>query len=133
MILSFDPIKLAERGRCELRDEDGRLVYWGIYDFAYKHRTRIYNSEGFEVAYVQKDISLEEAHVDFCDSEDHKIGALIKNNDTLIIQPEGYSYKGDYHKGEIEGLMKIEEGKLEVNDDVLKGIMIMFALVEIDR
>ena len=132
MVLSFDPVKLAERGRCELHDEDGRLVYWGIYDFAYKHRTRIYNSEGFEVAYVQKDISLKEAHVDFCDKEDHKIGALIKNHATLI-EPEGYSYSGDCHKGEIEGFMKIEEGKLEVNGDMLKGIMIMFALVEIDR
>ena len=67
MKLLFDNDNRHLRNRTELRDGDGRLMFWGIYDFAFKYRTRIFDAHDIEIAYVEKDVTVSEDTVVFYD------------------------------------------------------------------
>lgn len=135
MKLIYDHDHLISRSKTELYDEAGNLRYWGIYDFAFKHRTRIFDENDIETAYVQKDISLDEDVVVFCDTADHVIDKMIAEDGHYLLEKRGLIYTGNEETGEIEGLMKIKKGCLEVNSEVelQTCVMILFSLVEIQR
>ena len=107
-------------------------MYWTVYDFAFKYRTRIFNSRNEEVAYVEKNIFT----ADKANLFDNK-GNMI---DEIIKTAEGYKtgkylYHGDIDKGEADGLFINEDGKLRVidEDDILSVIMFIAGSVEIAR
>ena len=135
MELHYDNNDLLDRKRCELLDENGCLSYWGIYDFAFKYRTRIFDANDDEVAYVQKNIALTEDVVEFFDPGDQKIGSLLKSENGYHNYPEDLLYEGDVQKGMIKDFMKVTDHKLyiENKDEALKAAMILFALVEVER
>ena len=135
MKLLYDNDHLRRRDRTDLLDEEGKLRYWGIYDFAFKHRTRIFDENDIEVAYVQKDISLDTDVVDLRNPDDSKIDRLLAKDASYVLEDRGWKYSGSYEEGEIEGVMKIEKGVLEIESekDILSCVMILFSLVEIIR
>ena len=135
MKLTYDHDHLISRSKTELFDEAGNLRYWGIYDFAFKHRTRIFDENDIETAYVQKDISLDEDVVVFCDGADHMIDKMIAEDGHYRLEKRGLIYTGNEEAGGIEGLMRIEKGCLEANseDDLQTAVMVLFSLIEIQR
>ena len=126
---------LESRNRTDLLDEKGSLRYWGIYDFAYKYRTRIFDENDNEVAYVQKDVSVNEDVVIFYDAAGNETGRLTRKDGTLLLEPDGKVYEGDRKNGMIKDLLCIKEGSLSFDqeEDMLKSVTVLFALVEIDR
>lgn len=135
MKLIFQYNDLIQRNRTELLSETGELCYWGIYDFAFKYRTRIFDKDDIEAAFVEKDITAEKDCVLFYDAAGERSDALIREDGRLILEKEGLIFEGDLQSGKIEGLMKVCEGVLEVEDekDVIKAAQVLFSLVEIDR
>lgn len=131
MKIYFDLNNLINRQKTEIKDENGNLLYWGIYDFSYKYRTRIFNNVDNELMYVQKDISKDGNIVNICDLKDTIIDCI---NDDLLIN-DNLKINGDYQKGSIEGLMYIEAGSIDILDDskIDKCIAVLFALVERER
>ena len=131
MKIYFDLNNLINRQKTEIKDELGNLLYWGIYDFSYKYRTRIFSNNDNELMYVQKDISKDDNIVNICDLKDTVIdyihGDLLVNDNLKI--------NGNYQTGDIEGLLHIEDGSMEILDDskIDKCVAILFALVERER
>ena len=126
---------LIQRNRTELLSETGDLCFWGIYDFAFKYRTRIFDKEDVEIAYVEKDVTASKDTVRFYDAAGKQEGALVREDGKLILENEDLVYQGDARSGKIEGLMSVSEGILEVKEekDVLKAAEVLFSLIEIDR
>lgn len=135
MKLLYDNDHLSKRDRTDLLAEEGKLRYWGIYDFAFKHRTRIFDENDIEVAYVEKDISLDEDVVELRNPDDSLIDRLAKRDDSYLLENKGWKYSGSFEEGKIEDIMKIEKGVLEFEkeEDILNCVMILFSLVEIIR
>ena len=135
MELVYDHDALVNRERCELRDEQGSVLYWGIYDFAFKYRTRIFDGNDDEVSFVQKDLESSLETVGIYDPADRKKGELLREEGLYLLQPEGKEYRGNIREGGIPSLMKVENGTLFVEDEneVLKAAEVLFALAQIDR
>ncbi|MBQ1788501.1 MAG: hypothetical protein II004_06180 [Erysipelotrichaceae bacterium] len=135
MILRYDPDDLRNRKKTELKDENDHTVFWGIYDFAFKYRTRIFDGKDNELGYVQLDVGKAVPEVVFCDAFDETKGQMVREEDHYQILPEGMEFHGDSSKGEIPGIMKIRNGELEIDktDDPLLCVMILYASVEIVR
>ena len=135
MILRYDPDDLRNRKKTELKDENDHTVFWGIYDFAFKYRTRIFDGKDNELGYVQLDVGKAVPEVVFCDAFDETKGQMVREEDYYRILPEGMEFHGDSSKGEIPGIMKIRNGELEIDktDDPLLCVMILYASVEIAR
>ena len=131
MKVYFDLNNLINRQKTEIKDELGNLLYWGIYDFSYKYRTRIFNNNDNELMYVQKDISKDDNIVNICDLKDTVIDYI--NGDLLVN--DNLKINGNYQIGDIEGLLHIEDGSMEILDDskIDKCVAILFALVERER
>ncbi len=134
MELVYDENDLIKRNRCELKDENGVLRYWGIYDFAFKYRTRIFDERDEEIAYVQKDISAEENVVGFFDPADRKIGEMAEREGGFSIDGQDVLYSGNKTNGSCSLFVK-EEGRIFVKEDdqIRKVLCILFGLSEIDR
>ncbi len=131
MVIEFDEDNLKKRLKTEFLC-DGRVLYWTVYDFAFKYRTRIFNSRNEEVAYVEKDIfSADKANL--FDNKGNMIDEIIKTAEGY--KTGKYLYHGDIDKGEADGLFIIEDGKLRVidEDDILSVIMFIAGSVEIAR
>ena len=131
MVIHFDTDNLKKRLKTEFLC-DGEILYWTVYDFAFKYRTRIFNDRNEEVAYVEKDIFSD----DKANMFDHKGNKI----DEMTKTPQGYrtgryQYSGNIDKGEAEGLFENEEGKLTVFDEnnVLAAIMSVAGMIEIAR
>ncbi len=135
MKLIFQYNDLVTRQKTELLNEEGALLYYGIYDFSYKYRTRIFDHEGIEISYVEKQITAERDTVCFYAADGTKSGALIRKEGKLVSEDGDLVYEGDLRKGKIEGLMEVSDGclKIEKEEEVLKCLQILFSLVEIDR
>lgn len=135
MELVYDNHHLIERSRTDLLNESGEIVLWGIYDFSFKYRTRIFNVLGEEVAYVEKDISADDDIVGIYEPAGKKIDALVRREGKPVLEAEGLPFEGDLSRGEIKGFLHIDEGRLfiEKEDDLLKAAALLFSLVEIDR
>ena len=124
MILKYDPEDLRNRKMSRLKDENDHTVFWSIYDFAYKYRTRIFDGEDNELGYVQLDVSKAVPEVVFCDATDEIMGCMVKEEDYYRILPEGMEFHGNSSEGEIPGIMKIRNGELEIDiaDDPLEVV-----------
>ena len=135
MELLYDHDHFIAREKTIFSDETGTVRLWGISDFAFKHRTRIFDANDTEIAYVQKDISAESDVVIFCDPADHPIGKLTGEGDHYVCEPGHLIYAGDEDEGRIDGLMEVKKGVVEVTDekDLLTCMMVLFSLVEIQR
>ena len=135
MILRYNPDDLRNRKKTELKDKNDHTVFWGIYDFAYKYRTRIFDGKDNEMGYVQLDVSKSVPEVVFCDATDGILGHMIKKEDHYRILPEGMEFHGNSSEGEIPDIMKINNGELEIEkeDDLLRCVMVLYASVEIAR
>lgn len=136
MVLVYDHQKLIQRSLTALCDEKGRLYYTGIYDFAYKYRTRIFDPAGNEAAYVEKDVSAKEEIVCFYDGQGKQTGSLIRKEDCFVLLPEETVFEengdGSYQIG---GLLQNQKGilKVENQEDLLKAVMVLFSMIEIKR
>ncbi len=135
MILGYDPDDLSNRKKTELKDENDHTVFWGIYDFAFKYRTRIFDGKDNELGYVQLDVGKAVPEVVFCNALDEITGHMAREEDHYRILPEGMIFHGNSTKGEIPGIMKIRNGELEIDktEDALRCVMILYASVEIAR
>ena len=131
MVLSFDCDHLKKRLKTELLN-DGNVEYWGIYDFSYKYRTRIYDHNDNEIAYVEKDI-YENGKVNMFDYKGNSLGKIIRTENGYEIGD--LVYKGNVDAGMIDNVLSIEEGKMTITDEsrILLCIMCLFGLIEIER
>ena len=135
MKLVYDKDNLIARNRTPLKDENGNLFCWGIYDFAFKYRTRIFNREDIEIAYIERNIAKENEPIEFFDPLGNKEDALIVKDDKIYLEKEGSFYEGDLEKGEIPGLLKIDHDVIEIINEerALKAIEVLFSLAEMER
>ncbi len=131
MIIDFDIDNLKKRQKTEFLC-DGEILYWSVYDFAYKYRTRIFNNRNEEVAYVEKDILIDDK-ANLYDYRGNKIDEITKT--AQGYKTSKYQYSGSIDKGEAEGLFINEEGKLSVFDEknVLSAVMFSAGVIEIAR
>lgn len=131
MIVNFEQDKLKNRDNVIIADENGKFICRGIYDFSYKHRSRIYDESDNEIAYVDGDVSSEKKKINFCDNQDNVIGSLDDN----IVNPEGWIVKKVANAYLIENILIISDNKMEVLKDnyLFKAILVLFALVERER
>ena len=79
MELLFNADNFKKRLKTEFLDEKGNLYYWGIYDFSYKYRTRIYDKDNQEIYYVEKDI-YDNNLVNLFDYKGNKVGEIIRKD-----------------------------------------------------
>ena len=135
MILRYDPDDLKNRKKTELKDENDHTVFWGIYDFAFKYRTRIFDGEDNELGYVQLDVGKLIPEVFFSDPADTIMGRMIREEDHCLILPEKTVFEGNSLEGKIPGIMEIKNGRLDIenDNDLLRCVMILYASVEIAR
>ncbi len=131
MVIHFDKDNLKKRLKTVFKSED-EILFYTIYDFAFKYRTRIFDDEEKEVAYVEKDI-FSEGKADLFDYKGHKLCEINKTADGYTNGE--YLYIGDIDKGKISDLFVNDDGKLTIDDEdnVLFAIMFMTGLVEITR
>ncbi len=107
----FDRESLLARARTEIKNEEGKLMYWGIYDFSYKWRIRIFDENSLEIGYVQYRIGDDE-HIDLC--------GAIEN-----------SFTADEMKNILNDSIMIDEGYLEAEDDeLLEHVYRLFAYAQ---
>lgn len=131
----YNPQDLKERNRCEIRNEAGKLLYWGIYDFSYKYRTRIYDAGNEEQGYVQLDSTAGFRQVSINDPEDHPIAFIKKETDAYFLFPEKLRIQTTAAGFRLESVMIAERGKMEVYDekDLLISSMLLFGMVLMQR
>ena len=135
MKLFYDHDHLIAKDRTVFVDEEGKMRYWGIYDFSFKHRSRIFDPDDREAGYVQKDVSREEDVVELFDPSGTVLDELCREGDDFHLKRRDLRYTGDIAKGGIEGFLSADQGILEVKreEDVLFGIMVIFGLSEMMR
>lgn len=109
MIYTYNPDDLKSRTKTTIFNDEGRMVFWGIYDFSYKYRTRIYDADDEEIMYVQKEIGLPDEPVVCYDSKGRKLFTIDQERIKLLIDD-------------------IRAGKME-SDDPLRDIPCLFAAV----
>lgn len=131
MKIKFDLDSLRKREKTILYAEDGKTLYWSIYDFSFKHRTRIFNINDEEIAYVELDVSKDNKTIKICDNQDNLIDT-IENN---VLQSNKWFIEGDYQNGKVQDVVEINNGVLDVYDDnnIEKCLYILFSLVEKER
>ena len=111
--------------KIELLNDNNEVMYWLIYDFAYKRRMRIFDSLDNEVAYVNLKIESLNNDIALYDKEDQLISVYDKGN--VIINEDGYT---------IKDLMNINKKdncyELEVldEDNVLTSIMYLLVIFD---
>lgn len=132
MIIRFDEESLLERKETELTDENGELLYTGIYDFSYKYRTRLFSKEGTELGYVELDVTEDRPTVLLCDSKGTVIGRLVED-EGLYLEPGHEHVEGDKRSFHLNDRVTKEEGSLSVMDSDLKYLLLMYAMIEIER
>ena len=133
MVIYYDEDHLLNRQETLLCDEQGQILYRGIYDFSYKYRTRLFDSGNTELGYVELDITSEEPRVDLCDPDGDRIGFLIRK-DGLYLEPDHLTVEGERNRFLIRDLVKTENGKIIIPDeDTLKYVLLLFAMIEIER
>lgn len=132
MIIRFCEEDLLERRETHLRDENGELLYVSIYDFAYKYRTRLFSKDGTELGYAELNLTEKKPTVLLCDGKGTVIGRLIEDGD-LYLEPGHEQITGDKRSFQLDGKVRKEEGSLSVEDDDLRYILLMYAMIEIER
>ena len=135
MQITFNADNLKKREKTCFYDEEGKPLCWSIYDFAFKHRTRLLDENDIEIAYVQKDISRNDDYVIFADNKDKPFGSMERSSAGYLISPGDYHFSGTSDAGEIKNMMKVSSGNLEIeNSKQLKeAVMILLGLIEIER
>lgn len=134
MVINFDIDHLLNRKKTILSKENGDVYVYGIYDFSYKYRTRIYDGNDLELGYVYKDIARDEDIVCFADKDDKLTGSLKKEDGTYRLEPGNIVFTGDYKEGEAADLFVFHNGQIiAAEDEMLMAVMTLFALAEIDR
>lgn len=133
MLIFYEQDHLRNRQETLLRDVEGQILYRGIYDFSYKYRTRVFDPQGREAGYVELDITSVPTQVDLQGPDGNRIASLIRK-EGLYLEPEHLTVEKDHDGFFISGLMKAENGKMEVPDeDPLKYVLLLFAMIEIER
>lgn len=142
MILNFNR-KEFSINKFEIKDVDGENRYWGIYDFSYKRRLRIFDKDNNELAYIQYRVSSLEKGITFYDVEDNKI-AYIGQQDNLqdiVVEPDNWKIVGDVSNWDIRiiaadgrELMSTNDKTHEINimddSDVLKCVFCVLAIAD---
>ena len=83
---------LIQRNRTELLSETGDLCFWGIYDFAFKYRTRIFDKEDVEIACVEKDVTASKDTVRFYDAAGKHLHTFSTNSVGEILNATGDTF-----------------------------------------
>ena len=132
MELYYDFDNYIQRLNTPLCDDKGRLLYYGIYDFSYKYRTRIFDADDNEIAYVEKDISSQKPCVRAFSNQRKPLFELYLEDDLYRVEPQGYSFRKDGNSFVIDDVMTADERKV-VCEDVPFSLSLLFAMVEITR
>ena len=123
MELLFNADNFKKRLKTEFLDEKGNLYYWGIYDFSYKYRTRIYDKDSQEIYYVEKDI-YDNNLVNLFDYKGNKVGEIIRKDGTCILNE--YVFNGDIDDGKADNLFIVKDNCLTILDDDKAELIILF-------
>lgn len=132
MELYYEFDNYIKRLKTPLTDKNGRLLYYGIYDFSYKFRTRIFDENDNEISYVEKDITAEEPLVNAYAHDGTPLFKLYKEDDEYLVMPQGWRFKTDNSCFMIEHVMMADKKRV-VCDDMNIALPLLFALVEIQR
>ncbi len=132
MELYYEYDNYLKRLKTPLWQEKGRVLYYGIYDFSYKYRTRIFDVDDNEIAYVEKDITAEKPCVGAWLHSGEKLFDLYREGDEYTVEPQGYRFKKTDNGFVIDGVMTADEGKV-TGDDIPLMLSLLFAMVEIAR
>ena len=97
MIIKFDEAVFSTTLRTEVKDENDKLLCWGIYDFSYKHRRRTFVGDD-EIFYCQLKIETDDDEVIVCDGKDN-LFFNVKNNKCAS---NGWTLDGDIYNWNFE-------------------------------
>ena len=114
----------------EILDENGCIRYWTQYDFSYKHRVHIYDTNDDEIGYVQyKILSIQDSAKIFAKDD--------KELDLSYLSNIEYKDKWNYtitNNGNVIASVKSNDNKvvIDINDEQLVNecILYIFSLAE---
>ena len=132
MELYYEFDNYIKRLKTPLKDKNGCLLYYGIYDFSYKFRTRIFDADDNEISYVEKDITAESPLVNAFAHDGTLLFKLYKEDDEYSVIPQGWHFKTEKNCFMIEHVMMADRNRV-VSDDMNIALPLLFALVEIQR
>jgi len=132
MKLCFDENIFVLSSKTIVKDENENDLYWGIYDFSYKHRRRIFKGED-EICYNQLLIETNDKKVIVCDKEDKELFNLT--NESYFSN--GYTLIGDIYNWDFKVVDKDNNVVIEAQEkysvetklssDLCSMIMLAFA------
>ena len=132
MELYYEFDNYIKRQKTPLKDENGRLLYYGIYDFSYKFRTRIFDAADNEISYVEKDITADKPLVKGFTHDNKLLFELTKENDEYQVMPQGWRFVMKDNGFVINNVMMADRNRV-VSDDMDIALPLLFAMVEIQR
>lgn len=123
---SIDIKNFSINNKNQILNEEGKICFWSIYDFAYKKRVHIYDSLNNEIGYVQyKIISTQNDTLCF-DLEDKLIDM---NGFKAINKKDNWTYDITYND---KSVATVVDGRITIEDSSIinKCILFIFSLAE---
>lgn len=126
MIIKVNLENISISSRIDFLDENNGLLYWSIYDFSYKRRMRLFDSNDNELGYVTLKIdSLNNTEAVY-DKQDNKLAEYSEFNIDGDIKSYEFKIDGIIYKKEDDNLIiKTEENKIYAT--------ILYTLISIDK
>lgn len=126
MIIKVNLKNVSISSRIDFLDENNSLLYWSIYDFSYKRRMRLFDSNDNELGYVTLKIdSLNNTEAVY-DKQDNKLAEYSEFNIDGDIKSYEFEIDGIIYKKEDDNLIiKTEENKIYAT--------ILYTLISIDK
>ena len=126
MIIKVNLENISISSRIDFFDENNSLLYWSIYDFSYKRRMRLFDSNDNELGYVTLKIdSLNNTEAVY-DKQDNKLAEYSEFNIDGDIKSYEFEIDGIIYKKEDDNLIiETEENKIYAT--------ILYTLISIDK
>lgn len=126
MIIKVNLKNVSISSRIDFLDENNGLLYWSIYDFSYKRRMRLFDSNDNELGYVTLKIdSLNNTEAVY-DKQDNKLAEYSEFNIDGDIKSYEFEIDGIIYKKEDDNLIiETEENKIYAT--------ILYTLISIDK
>ena len=108
--------------------EDNKVVYYGIYDFSYKRRIRIFDGEDNELGYVQLQRGNIVEDVICCDKKDIVLNVFDKD----CVKGENYNFVFEIDGKQIMSVNR-DNNECIINaskDNELLAVMNMIAIID---
>lgn len=135
-MIKFDNNVFTLNSKTEVKDENDKLICWGINDFSYKHRRRTFVNDD-ELFYIQLLIETNNSEVKVCDDKDNLLFTVVDNktaSNGFVLDGDIYNWQFDVIKDNKIVMSSKDNYELETYDtDIFECIKFIYAFSRFDK